>query len=175
MRNISLNSFYVIGKKKIKRISEIEAENIAKNAIDITKKEMMKHNKRGKIYRKNGFSFRRSDIGQVIAREPALFRKGASTYDSLVKIIQPRKTGSYESFEVGLEDRSDRAEYKSEYLRNGTKLWVKNLNSLYKGRDEKGYLRDGRTSIGFGLYNAVKKFVNENKLTNESINILKKW
>lgn len=178
---LKLETFTRKLKKKAEEIGQIESEKIAKNAIDITRKEIKKK-KYGRPYKVGGLRgvFRRSRIGQAIAVEPAYYRakynKGASTYDSLSSDVQRKPTRNWgtKTFFINITDSSPRSIYKYEYLQNGKKKWINNIFELSKGRNKEGYLRKGRTGTGFGLYNAYKQYKKKG-LSDESINLIRKW
>ncbi len=183
MKQVKLSVFRKKINDKIKKVARIEAENIANNALKITKDEMIHGKKTGNLITKKyiKFRYRRSALGEVIGREPNSIRSRKSdigTYRGLksdVTFLRSDSNNKTINFNISLKDTSERAKYKSEYLKNGKKIYVSNKRDLFKNRDNKGYLINGRTSYGYGLYNAIKKFNEEKKLSNASIITLKNW
>lgn len=167
--------------KHIQEYSRKQVKELIDEAIKISKEEMLRGPKTGVIERRNQKygtqSYIRSELGQVIGREPrwaksSWYRDLPSSYNSVVSSYDSKlQTKKASSYTITLKDTSPRAEYKSEWIegRRG------NVKNVFEGRNSKGYLTDGRSFLGYGLYKAIENWKNKKPFSPHTVkNVLTK-
>ena len=175
--------------KHIQEYSRKQVKELIDEAIKISKEEMLKGPKNGRRVVHNYFLggdrkqkygaryYRRSALGEVIGKEPSWVKSSirkneTSSYNSIVSSydskVQTKKSSSYT---ITLKDTSPRAEYKSEWIlgRKG------NVKNVFEGRNSQGYLTNGRSFLGYGLYKAIENWKNKKPFSPHTVkNVLTK-
>lgn len=195
----SLSQFQKKMEEKLEKITKYQAEEIGRRAVEITRQAMLSK-KNGNIVHYNtwrefkklqgqrqsgriiGRTYRRSALGEVIGKEPDAVkskqrRNELSSYDALEHKTFRKHIGGNYSYETVVSDYSPRSDYKSEYIKGQSKNYSVGKfgeYNIWKNRNSDGTLRNGRTSIGYGLYNAVQEFIDKG-LSTRSKEELKKW
>ena len=185
MSKVTVEQINKYWTKNINEYARKQAVELAKEAAEIARREMINGPKTGQ---RDKFSYtykgavygakyyKRSNYGEVIGREPSWVKSRSrigepSSYNSITSnvssFVQSSKRSSYN---IKLSDTSPRAKYKSEYFANGSRP-----KDYMDGRDSSGYLRNGRSFLGYGLYNAVENWKKKKPFTANTIkNVLLK-